>query len=200
MSQGQTPVGASPRSYERKVQNYLVNRSFQLRWVGAVIVLTTLLLSVLGGYIVHSEQQTSDAIISGLNAYYEAEASAKLADEFQAEDSAVLWTLLGTGFVLVLLLAGVGMIVTHKVAGPMVGLKHSLDSVTNGKYNHIRGFRHGDAFPLVSKSLVSMGDALRARETADVARLSPLVERNDLPEDVVAVLRGIIDEKRARGL
>jgi nitrogen fixation/metabolism regulation signal transduction histidine kinase len=200
MSKAQQTGGKPPRSQERKVQNYLINRSFQLRWVGAVIVLTTLLLSVLGGYILYSEQQTSDAIITGLNSYYEADAAATMAEMFQAEDSAVLWVLLGTGLVLVLLLAGVGIIVTHKVAGPMVGLKQSLDAVAQGKYNRIRGFRQGDAFPLVSQSLVGMGTALRTRETADIARLSSLLEREDLPDDVSDFIREIVEEKRGRGV
>ena len=105
MSQGQPRSDRTPSSYERKVQNYLINRSFQLRWVGAVVVLTVLLVSVLGGYIVYAEQETSEAITSTLNSYYEADAAATMAEMMQAEDSAVLWVLLGTGLVLVLLLA-----------------------------------------------------------------------------------------------
>ena len=200
MSQGQPRSDRTPSSYERKVKNYLINRSFQLRWVGAVVVLTALLVSVLGGYIVYAEQEASEAITSTLNSYYEADAAATMAEMMQAEDSAVLWVLLGTGLVLVLLLAGVGVVVTHKVAGPMVGLKQSLDAVAQGHYQRIRGFRQGDAFPLVSESLVAMRDALRTRETADVTRLSALLERNDLSDEVSSVLKEIVDEKRGRGI
>ena len=198
MMQAQNTEKAAPRPYERKVKNYLIDRSFQLRWVGAVIVLTVLLLSALGGYIVYAEQHASEAIIQGLQKFYEPEAAAEVAEMFEVEDNAIMWGLLATGLGLVFSLAGIGILVTHKVAGPMVGLKFSLDSAAQGHYGRIRGFRQGDAFPTVSQSLLEMGQSLRAREEHEIRRLEALLQADELPGTAAAAVRKLIDEKRSR--
>ena len=198
MNQQKNGGAASRPSQQRKFQNYLIDRSFQLRWVGAVILLTVLLLGVLGGYIVYAEQHTSDAVIEGLKEFYEPEAAAQVAEMIEVEDNGIMWGLLATGLGLVFSLAGVGVMVTHKVAGPMVGLKYSLDSVANGHYKRIRGFRQGDAFPSVSHSLLGMGAALRLREQQEIERIDSLLDAGGLSEDAVAVLSAMRDEKSAR--
>ena len=200
MNQGNTgtAAGAGKRAHNRKLQNYLIDRAFQLRWVGAVIFLTVLLVGVFGGYIVYSELHTSEAVAKNLQNFYEPETAAEIAEAFQVEDNGIMWGLLATGLGLILSLAGVGILVTHKVAGPMVGLKFSLDSVARGHYNRIRGFRQGDAFPAVSQSLLAMGAALREREQSEIQRLENVLESSGLGEEAAVALSAVVDEKKAR--
>jgi hypothetical protein len=56
----------------------------------------------------------------------------------------ILWVLIGTGLLLVLGLAGYGIKMTHKVAGPLFKVGLYLGKMKNGRFDKVYSLRKGD--------------------------------------------------------
>lgn len=193
-------VGAGlPRMpHKRSLRNYLINRGFQLKWIGLILVLTTLLFATLGGYIYWYEKHTTDSILTDLSQLYSVEELEVMQSMFSESDSEVLGGLLAAGTVLILLLAAVGIVLTHKVAGPMYALVLGMNRITTGDWSSRRGFRRGDEFQEVGQSFQRMTGALRDKELAELDQLEALRGTPDLSVDVQQGLDRLIREKRQR--
>lgn len=182
---------------QRRLRNLLIDAHFQLPWVGAIAVLTVGLFLVLGAVILWQAHTASAAIVEGLSALYSPEDAAVMEEMFTTSDHGVLIGLSVAGGTLVLLLAACGLVMTHKVAGPMVALRSSLVAVAAGQYGRARAFRQGDAFQSVSNDMITMVSALKDRERTELAVLEGLRELT-LPAGARAALNDLIAEKRAR--
>jgi HAMP domain-containing protein len=182
---------------QRRLRNLLIDAHFQLPWVGAIAALTMGLFVVLGATIVWQAHTASAAILDGLNALYSPDDAAIMQEMFTSSDHGVLIGLSVAGATLVLLLAACGLVMTHKVAGPMVALRNSLAAVAAGQYGRARAFRQGDAFQSVSTDMLTMVNALKDRERTELAVLEGLRELT-LPAGARSALNDLIAEKRAR--
>lgn len=188
--------GAQRPRYKRSVKNYLINRRFQLKWVGGILLLTVLLFSTLGTYIYQHEKHASDAIMTGLAEMYGQEGADIMADMVGSSDSNVLWVLLGAGGALIVALAGMGIVLTHKVAGPIYALGRSFDNVKRGNWKSVRGVREGDEFQELAVQWSDVVNSLRAKERVEIAELEALCDMESVPHDVKATLRRLVERKR----
>jgi HAMP domain-containing protein len=193
----ETRVYGGGKRSDRAIRNLLINRRFQLRWIGSIVGLTCLLFGTLGSFIYQQETSSSAAIIEGLNQMYEPEEAALMAELFQTSDGGIMFGLLGTGAALIIMLAGISLVQTHRVAGPMYALSRMHDAVTAGIYRHGRRFRDGDSFQEVSNSYERMLDSIREREENEVATLEAL-RMTDLPNDAKVAVNELLAAKRAR--
>ena len=190
------PPQGTPK-YKRSMKNFLINRRFQLRWTSAIVVLTALLFGTLGGYIYQREQHSTDAVIEGLATMYDADEVELVKDLFIASDDSVLWALLGSCGLLIVLLAGAGVVLTHKIAGPIYGLTRSMQSVRSGRWKNVRGVREGDEFQDLALEWKAFVSSLREKESSEIEELESLTQSAELPEGVKVALRAIVERKRA---
>lgn len=193
----QTPPPPGAPRYKRSMKNFLINRRFQLRWISAIVVLTALLFGTLGGYIYQREQRSTDAVIEGLSTMYDADEIEIVKDLFIASDNSVLWVLLGSCGLLVVLLAAAGVVLTHKIAGPIYGLTRSMESVRKGRWAGVRGVREGDEFQSLALEWKAVVSTLREKEATEIDELESLAQSQQLPEGVKQAIRGIVERKRA---
>ncbi len=191
------PAPEAPSQRNRKVKNLLINRRFQLKWVSLILLLTLALFGSLGGYIWEHERHSSDAIINGLSTLYDAEEVAVMKDLFVASDSDVLYALMGSGAMLIVLLAGVGLVLTHKMAGPVYALRHSMDRVSEGKLYGVRGVRDGDEFQELASSWLSVVETLKSKEETEVEQIDEIARTEGLPDEAKAALQRLAAQKRA---
>lgn len=190
-------IPGAPPPYRRSVKNYLVKRPFQLRWTVRILLVAGAIFATLGGYITWKEQHVSDQLVEGLNRMgYEPEEVALMSSLYKSDDRGMLWGLLAAGGTLVVVLAGLGIVLTHKVAGPVYALGRFMDQVRDGSLRSVRGFRRGDEFPELAESFTGMLAALRHREDREIASLEGLSARPDLPDAVRAELLELAAEKR----
>src|SRR5678816_3460959 len=118
MNTGETAM-ARP-VYKRKVKNYLLDVGLQLRYTGAIVVIAIVLTVILGKRIYEATQETSKVILwTGL---VDEAVKKELEANFAQGDRTVLLGIVGFGVVLVLSISGVGILLTHKVAGPLYKL------------------------------------------------------------------------------
>ena len=91
----------------RSIRNYLINRRFQLRWIGSILVLAMLIFITLGTYIYLSgtyqseaAEQLRETCFAQLG--YDSEELKSVIDiPNQAHDQTVIWMLALSGAILV---------------------------------------------------------------------------------------------------
>lgn len=112
--------------------------------------------------------------------------------------------------VLSLLVVGVGIggiVVTHRVAGPIFKMKRLLRQVGEGKLIVRERLRKGDELQHFFDTFEKMVDDLRARQTVEIARVDEAIEKiekakgtergaEDAREDGLAILRKLRSELR----
>src|SRR3954466_2038897 len=109
--------GSSAQKYRRRMRNYLLDVGLQLRYTATIVVVAVFLTAGLGYKMYQATRDISTVIL------FRGLADPAIADELKAQfadsDRVVLWGIIGFGIVLVLSISAVGILITHKVAGPL---------------------------------------------------------------------------------
>jgi len=93
------------------------------------------------------------------------------AGEIASQQTTMLWTLCGALTLLVVLIGFAGIIVTHRVAGPIFKMKSNLKAVAHGQLRVPTPLRKGDELVEFFEAYRSMVIALRGRQEAEIAKL-----------------------------
>ncbi len=182
------PSGA-PRLGRR---TYVVDRRFQYKY--------TLLLSLLGGltalgfgalmYLAHRDALAALAGAQGL--------PAAIAEQSRT----LIYLMVGLTLLMAAALAMFGLLVTHRVAGPVYVLSHYVGVLSRGRYPMMRKLRKGDELQVFFEQFTQVVESLRDREAKEadvleeaVERLSPLATSEDA-RALLAELRGMAQRKR----
>jgi len=111
----------------------------------------------------------------------------------------LLWTLVGFLSALVLGIGLAGIVVTHKVAGPIFKMKRHLREVGAGKLDIPWGLRKGDELVEFFEVLREMIQALRTQRSEQIARVDEALGglTGKVSEEELAPLRRFRDELAA---
>ena len=103
--------------------------------------------------------------------------------------------LAGAGVSLVLLLALMGIIITHRIVGPVHRLKRMLRRVSTGRLVIEERLRRGDELEDLFDTFLQMTHSLRAMQTARLATLDGALRKAEsspsTPPDVLAGMRAL---------
>lgn len=170
--------------YKRKVKNYLLDVGLQLRYTAAIVIVAVALTIVLGHRIYRATQDTSKVILwTGL---VDPATSNELQSQFAQSDRTVLFGIIGFGVILVLSIGGVGILLTHKVAGPLYKISSFFGRIRDNRLGPAPAkLRKGDELQDFYLSFREMHTAIRGRTEEDVRVL----------ENALAVLEGAPDSK-----
>ncbi len=160
------PVPARPQDQagrrQRRVRNYLVDTSLQLRLASYLVGVAVLLSVGLGWLLWQAYQETSRVIALGAP-----EAGDSLAGALAAEDRGrILLVAVALAGVLCCLL-GAAVVITHRIAGPAFAIARTCRQVGEGNLTPPRALRAGDLLVDLGESVSAMVDALRDRETRE---------------------------------
>ncbi len=133
-----------PDIYRRQLRNYLLDRRYQLRYTLMMVVITTLLTSGLGYIWYQQMRETSRAIEPRALASLNEKAVQQIKDEMATQDRLRLLVLVGFGFLFAVAVAGYGIVLTHKVAGPLFKIGRYMMSIKEGKLGSVYDLRRGD--------------------------------------------------------
>jgi len=171
------PQGPRPR-YKRRLSNYLLDKKLQLRYVLVVTILSGIIAGSLG-YLIYQQRHTgSESIEKDL-----VELAAKFHDrqtddlrenipaQMAAEDRNDVFTMIGVGCGLVVILTGYLLIMTHKVAGPLFKISMYFDRMADGRVGVVTALRKGDMLQEFYQSFRDMHEAVRARFVDDNAAI-----------------------------
>jgi hypothetical protein len=203
----QTQANSMPQQpYKRQLKNFLLMPGFQLKYTGAIVVISALLCSGLG-YVVH--QRTQEAYTQTKAALESAEVANKTALEsskmlamendamsdalakadaeyaikakeikqkatgLAAESHRTILYLGGFLGLLVLALAIFGIVMTHRIAGPLFVLSRMFQNIGQNNFHlYKRSLRRGDEFPEIFEKGVAAIDHLAGAARADNDRVA----------------------------
>ncbi|MBI2894775.1 MAG: hypothetical protein HYY06_14565 [Deltaproteobacteria bacterium] len=176
MAASPSHAGAPPK---RKLRNFLLDRPFQLKYTGMVVTVTAVLCAVLGTLEYRASTETSEVILGQSLAdpmYSEPSLRRALEAEFRAKDREVVTRLVVILGSLIVLLGLTGIVITHKVIGPVYKMKNLFREVIAGRLRLAGKLRKGDELQGFFEVYAQMIEALRQRQAAEVAELEAAIK------------------------
>jgi hypothetical protein len=168
---------AAPTSrpvYKRKVRNYLLDVGLQLRYTATIVVVAIFLTAGLGFKMYQATRDVSKVIL--WTSLVDPASADELQSQFANSDRVVLWGIVGFGVVLVLSIGTVGILITHKVAGPLHKIAALFARVRENRMGPApSGLRKGDELQEFYSAYRDMHQALRARVEEDLRVLTNAV-------------------------
>ena len=163
---------SAPRP-KRKLSNYMLDKSLQLRYVLFVSILSAVIAGALG-YMIYDQRRTaSESIERDLQALTQADASRQefeqhVAGVLKSDDEALVYKMVAVGIGLVLILSAYLVIMTHKVAGPLHKVSMYFEQMAEGRLGKVSPLRRGDMLQDFFGDFKEMHESLRARAVVDV--------------------------------
>jgi hypothetical protein len=167
-------VAAARPQYKRKVRNYLLDVGLQLRYTATIVVVAIFLTAGLGYKMYQATRDISKVILwTGL---VDPASAQELQAQFSNSDKVVLWGIIGFGIVLVLSITAVGILITHKVAGPLYKISSLFGRVRDNRLGPApASLRKGDELQGFYSTFREMHQAVRGRVEEDVRLLGGVV-------------------------
>jgi hypothetical protein len=192
-----TSTAVAPRpAYKRKVKNYLIDVGLQLRYTATIVVVAVFLTAGLGYKMYQATRDISTVIL------FRGLADPAIADELKAQfadsDRVVLWGIIGFGIVLVLSISAVGILITHKVAGPLYKIASYFGRIRDNRMAATPpNLRKGDELQGFYSSFREMHQAVRGRIEEDVRVLGSALAVVETSADARSpALQRVIEELR----
>jgi methyl-accepting chemotaxis protein len=146
------------------------------------------------------EAETQDARLAGQKAQLEGQRKrlAREAAQLRGFHTTLLATLFGVLSLLVVAIGAAGIVVTHKIAGPVFKMTRHLRDVRKGQLKVPWGLRKGDELVEFFDEFQRMVLALREQRQQSIERLdAALTELADVPPERLAPLRALKTELSA---
>ncbi len=175
MSSAAAPAKAP---HKRHLKNYLINRRYQLQQTLVMVIVSAILMGLLGYYVIGQRKTTTRNLIS-FAAPMGDDVVAQVKKETEKEDQIFqLWLLGGVVGVLGFLTV-FGIVMTHKVAGPIFKMTLYFHKMRDGDWGKVYNLRKGDQLVEFFGEFKDMHDALRAKQAAEAQRIGELLEALD---------------------
>jgi nitrogen fixation/metabolism regulation signal transduction histidine kinase len=189
---------------KRRLRNYLLVPSFQLKYTAMVVGVTVIVASVLGilayKYSVGQTEMLSMNRMAAQGSAITEEFVRDLERYSEAADRKVAFGIFGGVLFLALALGATGIVVTHRLVGPAYRLKMLLREVRDGRLV-VRGrLRKGDELQDIFEAFQEMILSLRAAQEQEIALLEAAIDRAKqagVPQEAIADIESIRDRMRA---
>jgi HAMP domain-containing protein len=196
---------------KRRMRNFLLDKPFQLKYTLAVVVISAILSVILGAFLYETQQEVFEANRenSQLLALDDPDMNQAMQEELakadakiQGQNRKLMLTLVVSLGALVFLLTLLGIVATHKIAGPAYAMRRIMSLIADGKHPHVRKLRKGDELRAVSLELKRMADNLRERDAQELEGLQKALEglraAGSPPEEITVWMEQVIVQKRQR--
>jgi nitrogen fixation/metabolism regulation signal transduction histidine kinase len=199
------PISGGPGMHpKRRLRNYLLVPSFQLKYTAMVVGVTVVVASVLGimayKYSVGQTEMLSMNRMAAQGSAITEEFVRDLERYSEAADRKVALSIFGGVLLLALALAVTGIVVTHRLVGPAYRLKMLLREVRDGRLV-VRGrLRKGDELQDIFEAFQEMILSLRAAQEQEIALLDAAIDRAKqagVPLEAITDMESIRDRMRA---
>ena len=170
--------------YRRK--QYLVNRRFQLKYTLAITLLGGVIAAIFGGWMWQAHKTNTEML--ALDQAFQA--------ELMAQDQHILLIYVGVTVLMMASLGLLGILMTHRIAGPTFVIERYLKAIADGAYPSLRPLRRKDELKEVFQSLEGAVETLRTRDRKEAELIEAALEKLDGDEEAKATLRRIVERKR----
>jgi len=186
---------------QRRMRNYLIDRRFQLKYTGMVLLVTVTVAGGLGYLAYGFSQGQTEALTAQIMAQPDlAAATASDLEEFaQQEDRKIRNAILAGVLLLTLALGLTGIIVTHRVVGPAYRMRRLFAHVGEGKLEITTGIRKGDELQELYHSFADMVESLRDQRAEEIEQLEETLikmESAGVQSAYITELRAVLERIR----
>ncbi len=152
-------------AYQRRV--YLVDRTFQLKYTLLLVAAGMGVALAFGLWIWQAHLQVSEL----------AAVDPAIRPIIEASDRNLLVIFVGIAALMAGALGLVGILVTHRVAGPIFVMGHYMSVLAQGRYPRMRTLRHRDELKAFFQNFIEAVGTLKQREARHATVLEEAVER-----------------------
>lgn len=183
------PASSAPKLGRR---TYVIDRGFQLKYTLMLVVVGALISSLFGGmmYLAHLDAQRAMNPPPGLR------------DALARADSTLVWLMVAITVLMAVAFGLFGILITHRVAGPVFVMSHYVGILAKGRYPMMRPLRKQDELKRFFERFQAAIEALRTREATEAEELSKVVAQFEglahtaEAKAAVEALRGMAVRKR----
>ncbi|MEO8007699.1 MAG: hypothetical protein ABI728_04155 [Betaproteobacteria bacterium] len=173
----------------------VVDKAFQYKYT-AIIISIAVVVSTLLGYLLLQGYLEMNRIMDL------AMQSAEISDKLTGEDAMRVFYISLVSLVFEVLALGVmGLIITHRVCGPVFVIQRHLTTMLDGKYPRARPLRRGDEFLETFKVFTAVVESLKKRDADEVETLNRAIaaaRQKGVSESDLAPLEQLVTERRVR--
>lgn len=165
MGEGSAAPGGS--GVVRSRRRYLVDRGFQLKYA-LLMAGAGLVVAVVFGLWLHQVHAQATALLAP-----DAETRALV----ERSDRVLLAAFAAIALLLATALGLLGVVITHRVAGPVFVMGHYLSVLAEGRFPRMRTLRRSDELKAFFRTFIDSVEAMKAREAEHALVLEDAVVR-----------------------
>ncbi len=173
----------------------IVDRAFQFKYTGIILLVAAVTSTVLGFFLLSAYREMNEVI--GL-----ASISPEIGEKLDADDAKRVFQIIILSLVGEVAVLGVlGLLITHKVCGPIFVITKHFGTMLDNKYPSLRPLRSGDEFAPMFELFKQLVDKQKDRDAAEVKKLKDVAaaaKDKGLDKDTLAIVQTLIAEREAR--
>ena len=186
---------------QRKMRNYLIDRRFQLKYTGMVLLVTVTVAGGLGYLAYGFSRGQTEALTAQIMAQPDlaVDTASDLEEFAQQEDRKIRNAIFAGVLLLTLALGLTGIIVTHRVVGPAYRMRRLFEHVGEGKFEVTTGIRKGDELQELFHSFADMVESLRDQRAEEIEQLEETLikmESAGVQSAYITELRAVLERIR----
>lgn len=193
----------SPSSIHKRVRRtYIVDRGFQLKYTLLLVGTGTLISLVFGAMAYLASIDAHRALAVELSRPGVRGISATAEKVISESNTTLLFLTLGVAALMALALALLGILVTHRVAGPLYVMSRYISILAEGRYPLFRPLRRNDELRAFFERFQRAIDSMRARESDEASKLQEAIQNlgplasNPSARQSIATLTAMCARKR----
>jgi hypothetical protein len=171
-------------------RNYLIDRTFQLKYTIIMVVVGAAISLLFGAMMYQAHVEATQLMDLPDN----------LRSAVETQDNMLLWLVMAIAVVMAIALGLFGVLVTHRIAGPIYVFSHYLKVMGEGRYPKLRPLRKGDELKAFYEVLHQAVAQLRAKDKAQAAELQALaasIESAAGQADPAAALKPVVEKLKS---
>ncbi|GAB4292636.1 MAG: hypothetical protein Kow0090_06630 [Myxococcota bacterium] len=150
-----------------------MNRAFQLKYTLIITVVGAIIALLLGIFLYRAIQESTQVLATSLQEYPE------LMERVNSEDQQILFVLIFGIAALVIALLVWGVLMTHRVAGPLFIITRYTNQIADGIYPNLRPLRKQDELQDFFEAYKDMVNELIKRDENDYNALTEMAKKHE---------------------
>lgn len=165
-------------------KTFLIDKGFQLKYTLIIALIGAIIAGLWGYGFYHQSRQNSDQLMLTIQVDPELQALSEHVEKKLLDKDLEILYLLGIFIVMIVTAITIwGVLITHRIAGPIFIISRYVVQVANGEYPDPRPLRKKDELHDFFVKFNDMLTAIKDREKGDVATLNKAMDsaKNVLP-------------------
>jgi len=180
----------------KRRRQYIVDRSFQLKYTLFTALVGGIISMIFGKWMLEAHRENTELL--KLNEAFQMDSALKNAVD--AADHQLVWIYFGITLLMMVALGLLGVLVTHRVAGPAYIMGRYLSVIADGAYPSLRPLRRKDELKGFFDALERAVEGLRERDKNEADCLDGAMETlaaSGADQGAIAAIQSVVARKRA---